>query len=61
MAGAMRTEESMSVQDTELDDPCRECEQCGEWCDRRICRECRADLVDEYMEWKQEHMEGRGI
>lgn len=40
----------MSIADSEIDDPCCECETCGEWCDRRLCQDCQADVQDEYAE-----------
>lgn len=42
----------MSLPDHELDDPRRECERCGAWCDRRVCRECLTDVMDVYADEK---------
>ncbi len=41
----------MSIADHEIDDPCRECETCGNACDWTLCRACRADLIDQWADW----------
>lgn len=48
----------MSVADHEIDHH-HQCPRCGDWCFQGLCRECRANAVDVYVDERCEELRSK--